>query len=125
MTNSKGNPNWKNGHSKIGGRKKGAKNKLTIDVQQTAFEIFEKLGGVEGAFEYFESRKQTRGQFKIYSMKKGGKHNEACIDSYYSDYFNGELRRSRGSIRAIRTGGTPRTCWSRLHVLEWFHHSGL
>lgn len=45
------------------GREKGVKNKLTIDVQQTAFEIFDKLGGIEGACEYFESSKQTRGQF--------------------------------------------------------------
>ena len=45
------------------GKPKGAKNKLTIDVQQTAFEIFEKLGDVEGAVEYFESNKQTKGQF--------------------------------------------------------------
>ena len=45
------------------GRKKGVKNKLTIDVQQTAFEIFEKLGGIEGACKYFESSKQAKGQF--------------------------------------------------------------
>ena len=45
------------------GRKKGVKNKLTIDVQQTAFDIFKNLGGVKGATEYFESNKQTRGQF--------------------------------------------------------------
>lgn len=45
------------------GKPKGTKNKLTIDVQQTAFEIFEKLGDVEGAVEYFKSNKQTRGQF--------------------------------------------------------------
>ena len=45
------------------GRKKGAKNKLTIDVQQTAFEIFKNLGGMKGAVEYFKSSKQTKGQF--------------------------------------------------------------
>ena len=45
------------------GRKKGSKNKLTIDVQLTAFEIFESLGGVEGAATYFNTNRQTKGQF--------------------------------------------------------------
>ena len=56
---------FKEGHPKLpnSGRKMGGKNKLTIDVQQTAFEIFEKLGGIEGACKYFESSKQTKGQF--------------------------------------------------------------
>jgi len=45
------------------GRKKGSKNKFTVDVQQTAFEIFEALGGVKGATEYFEKNSQTKGQF--------------------------------------------------------------
>jgi len=54
---------FKEGHKKKGGRKKGVKNKFTIDVRQTAFDIFKNLGGVKGATEYFESNKQTRGQF--------------------------------------------------------------
>ena len=45
------------------GRKKGSKNKLTIDVQHTAFEIFESLGGVKGAAAYFNTNRQTKGQF--------------------------------------------------------------
>ena len=59
------NPDWKKGMKKVekSGRKKGTVNKLTIDVQQTAFEIFEKLGGIEGACKYFESSKQAKGQF--------------------------------------------------------------
>ena len=56
---------FKKGESrpKNAGRKKGTKNKLTIDVQQTAFKIFEKLGGITGAVKYFNSNRQTRGQF--------------------------------------------------------------
>lgn len=54
---------FKEGHEKVGGRKKGVKNKLSIDVQQAAFEIFEGLGGVEAAKKYFETNNQTKGQF--------------------------------------------------------------
>ena len=54
---------FKKGHPKKGGRKKGIKNKFTVDVQQTAFEIFKNLGGIKGATEYFKSNKQTKGQF--------------------------------------------------------------
>jgi hypothetical protein len=54
---------FKEGHEKVGGRKKGSKNKLSIDVQQTAFEIFEALGGVKEATEYFKKNIQTKGQF--------------------------------------------------------------
>jgi len=58
MPFNKGDPKPKNS-----GRKKGSKNKLTIDVQQTAFEIFNKLGGIEGAASYFNTNRQTKGQF--------------------------------------------------------------
>ena len=54
---------FKEGHPKKGGRKKGTKNKFTVDVQQTAFEIFKNLGGIKGATEYFKSNRQTTGQF--------------------------------------------------------------
>lgn len=54
---------FKKGKEKTGGRKKGVKNRLTIDVQQEAFKIFKALGGTEKATEYFDSSKQAKAQF--------------------------------------------------------------
>lgn len=45
------------------GRKKGVKNKLTIDVQQVAFNIFKNLGGIKAATDFFEASKQAKAQF--------------------------------------------------------------
>ncbi len=57
------NTKYKKGKEKTGGRKKGTKNKFSVDVQQTAFDIFKNLGGVKGATEYFMKNNQTKGQF--------------------------------------------------------------
>jgi len=56
-------PKFEKGRKKTGGRKPGVQNKLSIDVQKTAFEIFNALGGVGGATEYFKKNSQTKGQF--------------------------------------------------------------
>jgi len=66
MTNSKGNPNWKNGHSKMGGRKKGSKNKMPLTVKENFGAVFEKLGGVDGFFKW--ANKNTHTQSAFYQM---------------------------------------------------------
>jgi len=68
MTNSKGNPNWKNGHSKIGGRKKGSKNKMPLTVKENFEAVFKKLGGVDGFSKWADKNTHTQSAFyQMYS----------------------------------------------------------
>lgn len=54
---------YQKGQVKTGGRKKGTPNKLTIDVKQVAFDVFEELGGMKGATIFFKKNNVTKAQF--------------------------------------------------------------
>ncbi len=53
---------YKKGHVKMGGREKGAKNKLTTDMKQFYFEILNhvKMGGIEGAVAVFSKNDRNK-----------------------------------------------------------------
>ncbi len=62
-TVAKSGGKFQKGQVKIGGRKKGTPNKLTVDVKQVAFDIFKELGGMNGAAEFFKKNSVTKAQF--------------------------------------------------------------
>ena len=71
MTNSKGNPNWKNGHSKMGGRKKGSKNKFTNDIKGMVINALndKRVGGEEGFIQWIVANKRNKEMFYSWLMK--------------------------------------------------------
>lgn len=62
MANPNGNPNWKKGKPKTGGREKGTPNKLTTDMKQFYFDILNhvKMNGLEGAVAVFSKNDRNK-----------------------------------------------------------------
>ena len=57
--------NFKKGHEKIAGRKKGSQNKFTTNLKDAFLEAFEGLGGAKGLLEW---AKNKRNQPDFYKM---------------------------------------------------------
>jgi len=64
MATKRGNPNWKKGKSKTGGRKKGSTNKIPRTVKENIEEAFEKIGDVAELVKW--AKKSNRNQERFY-----------------------------------------------------------
>jgi hypothetical protein len=52
------------------GRKKGARNKVTVSIVQAYIEAFERLGGVESLLKWVQSGPQARGAFYTHVLPR-------------------------------------------------------
>ncbi len=70
---------FKDGHEKVGGRAKGAKNKTPGDVKEWFLATFEELGGVKGMSDHFTIAK-NKTHFYTLLAKLLPKTIEATLD---------------------------------------------
>jgi hypothetical protein len=101
------------GHAKLGGRRKGVLNKITVAAKQAVMLAFAELGGVAGLVAYAKMKKPPQGLVEFYRLwgktippeVSGPEGRPIPFADMTDDAIRGEISRIRAALDASRSRG--------------------